>query len=366
MASSASRVPVIDAIKAVACLSIVLHHLAFYGPMSEVARPLMPGLLDWLYHYGRMAVMGFFVVSGFLTARAFAPDGMALLARPWPAIRQRYLRLALPFLAAIMLAIGCAAIARAWLPHESVPGSPTLPQLLAHVALSNGLLGQESLFAGVWYVGIDFQLFSVLALLAWISQAAGRRYPPARWAGAAAIGALTLASLFVFNRNAYWDETALYFFAYYGLGCGAYWLTGRPGGGLLLAGMAAIVAVALIVDFRARVLVAAELMLLLGGMRQAGVLESVRVPAVLSRLARISYSVFLVHFPLCLLVSAAFFHFFPQSVAANAAGMAVAVAVSLAGGALFHRLVEQRTLDPAVRRGILASVALGAVAVMAR
>ncbi len=353
--------PLIDAIKAVACLSIVLHHLAFYGPMSEVAHPLMPRVLDALQHYGRMAVMAFFVVSGFLAARALAPAGVSRLEQPLAVIRQRYVRLAVPFLAALVVAMGCAALARAWMQHDSIPASPTAQQLAAHVLLSNGLLRQESLSAGVWYVGIDFQLFSVMALVLWLSRWISLRRPAWGWLGAGAIGGLTVASLFIFNRNPYWDETALYFFAYYGLGCCAYWLTGRARGGLWLLAMAGVVAVALAADFRERIVVATAIMLLLGGARQAGWLESVSVPGFVSRLARISYSVFLVHFPLCLVVSALVFRLYPEQAAANMLGMGLALLVSLAGGALFHRWVERRMLEPMVRRAVMALFAVGGV-----
>ena len=36
------RLPFIDALKALASQLIVLHHLAFYGPMSDYARSLAP------------------------------------------------------------------------------------------------------------------------------------------------------------------------------------------------------------------------------------------------------------------------------------------------------------------------------------
>ncbi|HSV53424.1 MAG TPA: acyltransferase, partial [Burkholderiaceae bacterium] len=55
------RLPLIDALKAVACVMIVWHHLAFYGPMSDIAQPLAPRLISWLYDYGRMAVQVFLV-----------------------------------------------------------------------------------------------------------------------------------------------------------------------------------------------------------------------------------------------------------------------------------------------------------------
>ena len=44
----AQRLPLIDLLKVVASQLIVLHHLAFYGPMADHAAPLMPRVIDWL------------------------------------------------------------------------------------------------------------------------------------------------------------------------------------------------------------------------------------------------------------------------------------------------------------------------------
>jgi peptidoglycan/LPS O-acetylase OafA/YrhL len=62
----------IDAIKASGCLLIVLHHMAFYGPMSDVVAVAWPAVLDWLYDQGRLAVQFFLVCAGFLTAGSLA------------------------------------------------------------------------------------------------------------------------------------------------------------------------------------------------------------------------------------------------------------------------------------------------------
>jgi hypothetical protein len=43
--------------------------------MSDVAHPVMPDLLDWLYEYARMAVQIFLVIGGFLAAASLAPHG---------------------------------------------------------------------------------------------------------------------------------------------------------------------------------------------------------------------------------------------------------------------------------------------------
>ena len=70
---STSRTPLIDVLKGMACIAIVWHHLAFYGPMSDIAQPLAPAVLAWLYDYGRMAVQVFLVLGGYLAASSLAP-----------------------------------------------------------------------------------------------------------------------------------------------------------------------------------------------------------------------------------------------------------------------------------------------------
>ena len=41
-----SEFALINVLKAVAAQLIVLHHLAFYGPMADLARPLLPATID--------------------------------------------------------------------------------------------------------------------------------------------------------------------------------------------------------------------------------------------------------------------------------------------------------------------------------
>ena len=56
MRTAATRLAFIDALKAIASHFIVLHHLAFYGPMSDVANQLAPTLFSWLSQDARIAV----------------------------------------------------------------------------------------------------------------------------------------------------------------------------------------------------------------------------------------------------------------------------------------------------------------------
>lgn len=349
-----TRMPCLDIFKAVACLLIVVHHLAVYGPMSDVARPLMTGLIDGFYEYGRLAVQAFLVMAGFLSAKHLAPFGMPNVADPLEAIKRRYLRLIIPYLAALTLAVVSAAAARAWLDLDYVPGTPDLPQLLAHAFLLQDLLNQEALSAGVWYVAIDFQLFAVTAALLWFSRHIGEDRITVRMAALLLVAGLTIASLYVFNRNDFWDETALYFFGSYGLGILGYWAATRRDGWLWLLLLGALVAGALLVEFRSRIAVAGSVMLLLGFARRYFTREERPELKHVSYLGRASYSIFLVHFPLCMVVNAVFAHYFPTQPLVNLLGMLVAFAVSILGGILFYRWVESRAVCAKTRLPVLA------------
>jgi peptidoglycan/LPS O-acetylase OafA/YrhL len=66
---------------------------------------------------------------------------------------------------------------------------------------------------------------------------------------------------------------------------------------------------------------------------------------VIGFLARISYSLLLVHFPVSLLVNAVFFRMLPHTPTVQAAGMLVAWLGSVTFAAVFHRWVESPLLE---------------------
>jgi peptidoglycan/LPS O-acetylase OafA/YrhL len=380
-ASSRIHLPLVDTLKGVCCLLIVCHHLAFYGPMSDIAHPLAPALLDWMAHQARMAVQVFLVVGGFLAAGALAPAGRARFDRPGPLILRRYRRLAMPYLAALGLCMLASAAARPWMAvPELLPDPPQLPQLLAHTFFLQDLLGVDALSAGVWYVAIDFQLFAVAALLLAFAQRLGRLGAGGRpWLdrrlGHALIGGLAALSLLYFNRVAGFDDTAFYFFGAYGMGMLAYWAGGSSRPARWTGLIAAVGLLALALDWRGRIAVALAAALALAWMRrrqlarlglaprsQSSVAAPTRAgapaaPSVMEGLGRISYSVFLVHYPVCILVSLAVGRWRPADPLANACGMVAALVLSVGAGLALHHAVE-RPADTWSRMGRLLAILL--------
>lgn len=331
--------PLVDLIKAVAAQLIVLHHLAWYGPMSDTAASLSPwlgGAQEWLADYGRFAVAAFLAIGGFLAAQVLSPRGLPHDKSPLCLIWQRYIRLVGPYAVALLLAIASAAWARKLMAHDSIGAVPGIWQVLSHLLLLHDLFDYEALSAGVWYVAIDFQLFAMLVCLLWL---AGRRPASADFLVPLCVTALGCLSLFYFNRDVAWDDTALYFFGIYALGVGSSWAVRSALPYRNLLAVALIGALALNVEFRPRLAVALGVALLLGlahlHLRMSGM-------RLLAYFSRISYSLFLVHFPVCLLVNATFHHFAPHDPLSNALGVLLAWGTSNMVAALFYRHVEVR------------------------
>ncbi|MGO4307835.1 acyltransferase family protein [Cupriavidus sp. RAF12] len=349
MSPRPSRLACVDALKAVSSQLIVLHHLAFYGPMSDAAQALAPGLIGWLADYARIAVQVFLVISGFLAARSLAPGGYLTVASPMSTLWRRYQKLVVPFTVAILVAIAGAAIARTWMTHDSIPAAPHLMQVVAHLLLLHNILDVDALSAGVWYIAIDLQLFALLVLTLWLARGVSRHSLPL---GVPLVAALAVASLFWFNRDASWDVWAIYFFGAYGMGALAFWASNPERSPMALITLAAIGAAALVVDFRLRIAVALATALLLAIARRGEWLERWPGGAMSAYFGKISYSVFLVHFPVCLVVNAVVSHLAPGQPVINALGMGLAWVASNMAGAIFHRYVEAanplRTLRMAV------------------
>lgn len=350
-----SRNPWIDQAKALACLVIIGHHLAFYGPMADVVWPAAPSLMEGLFEYGRMAVQVFLVLGGYLAAAALAPQGVPRVNKPLPLLGKRFARLALPYCAALVVTIFInEGVRELGFVHASVSDAPTWDQMLAHLLLVQSIGGWESLSAGVWYVAIDFQLYALCALWFWASlRFSGRTL---RGTGGSAtvptltqigIVALACVSLWWWNLNSDLDPWALYFVGAYALGMMAWWAAhsrSALGRWAWVAAMFACGAVALALEWRTRIALAWVVALVLataGAVRWPVAWRHARW-APLVWMGQRSYSIFLIHFAVCLLVNAVWHSLWPSGIAVNALGLAVAVAASIAAGAVLYRWVESR------------------------
>jgi len=304
-----------------------------------------PTLVDFLFNDGRFAAQVLLVIGGFLAAQSLPRQP---LARPLAVIGRRYLRLAPPFLAAMLLVSAVVWGLRPAIGADWLTQAPTWGSAAAHLLMLHELLGVPSLSVGVWYVAIDFQLYALLALLAWSLRSASALASNRMLVMATAL--ITLASLGWFNRFSDLDSLPVYFFGVYGLGVLAAWarqsrFAAKVFMGVLLGGL-----IAYWVMPRERVglaMLTAVIIFWGAGWR----LHAPRLSGVLKRLGDSAYALFLTHFAMIVVASALWLQLELDGPMAAIALSAATWAGSLALGDRFHQWVERPLQRIIVARG---------------
>ncbi len=339
-----SRLPFVDALRALAATLIAWHHIGLYGPLAYVDTPDTDLLLVWAEDF-RWAVQIFLVVGGYVAARSMvgkawhAPQIVGFVAR-------RYFRLGVPYLASLAIAVVACAWARGWVPDDVVGSRPTWDQFLAHAFLLQDILGYESLAPGVWFVGIEFQLGLIFVALlstrevlsAWL----GKRVA----AGLVLVAGWALAalSLFVFNLDDTWDMWGIFFWGPFFLGAVIYLALRSSASTPLFSLYAMMMVVALAYSWRWRLVIALSTGLLLYWSGRLGLLDRWPASRLVGNLGRTSYSLFLIHFPVLVVISALWVRLGGASEASALAASLVAYLASLVAAEAFYRAVEVPSL----------------------
>ena len=310
--------------------------------MSETLQAQWPSLLGFIADEGRYVVQIFLVIGGYLASRSlFSMLDKQRDVQVWSLVQSRFLRLAKPFWVAIAMAVFLSWLAGKIAMHAAVPDMPTFLQLVAHVFFLHDIVGVEALSAGIWYVAIDLQLFAVLVFLSWASQKFGSKKPILAVRVLLLLAcSLALGSLWWWNRNADHDEWALYFFGSYGLGVFAYWMqrTARAGTGSMV--IAAVLGLALWIEWRER--------LLLTGITALLLIHSARIEQAADTLTRgpvrwlgdISYSVFLIHYGVAVFASSVMIALGVQGLMPMLLAFVLTWAVCVAAGWVLSRTVD--------------------------
>lgn len=333
----------VDALRSVAATVIAWHHFAWYGPLSEYALPVVGGTVYWLANYGRFAVQVFFVLGGYVMARG-------MVNRSWSALQvskyiaQRYCRLGLPYLAAIVVAIGACSLGRSYLPPAVVDPPPNAKLLVAHVFFLHKILGYDSLSAGLWFVGVNFQLSLVFVGMLFVRDYIAGLFPASSAFPKTMLlllgWLLAASSLFYFNIGDYWDDWFIYFYAHFFLGILVHYALEDDRDQAWLGMYALMLVVALAYNFRLQLVATLLTGLVLFSGGKFGIMDRWPKSRIFDFLGRTSYSLFLVHFPVLVLVATLWTWLGWTDPWIAVAGLMVAYVASLAASFAFHRVVE--------------------------
>lgn len=341
--SKHSRLPLVDALRAAASTMIAWHHFTLYPPLSTHAMPYYGDAILWVRDHARAAQV-FFVVSGFILAQTMLP-------KFWDAraagrfIAQRYCRLGLPYLGAIAVALAVWAFARHSISGAWIDPPPTWGQLLAHLFFLQDILRYDGVSAGLWFVCISMQLSLLFVAGLFVRDAiAGRSGGRVRKilsnSPMLAGWLLAAASLFYFNCIQAWNVWAVYFFGQFFLGVVVCVSLRSPRSHVWLVLYALMVAVALSYDYRGRLLttLGSGLVLFAGG--KYGFMSTWPESRVVGFMGRTSYSLFLVHYPVMIMVATMWTLLDWMTPTLALVGLFVSYFLSIAAAAVFFRLVE--------------------------
>lgn len=292
--------------------------------------------LNWLAEHAR-ATQVFFVIGGFVLAHS-------LDRRPWRKVTalghfvvERYIRLGLPYLLVVALLVPIDHFARGWLPYE-VLGSPvSVPQLIAHVFLLQDILGYESLSAGFWFICINFQLSLLYVFMLFLRD----NWLQGRFDAVALLGwPLSIFSLFYANLNGELDRWFVYFFPYFFMGVVIQRVHAGVWGSAAFWWFQGLFFLALLLEWRWRLGLAAAVGMLLYFVEKSGYASIWPRSRVIRHLGQMSYSLFLVHFPVLLVVSTVWSRLGLDSPLQATLGLCFSFMLSVIVAFIFHRWVE--------------------------
>ncbi len=372
--SSGERLVYIDGLRGAASLAVACYHITRYTPIATAARGFIPEFLQGIFDRGWVGVQVFFVISGFVIAYSVrnarvTPGYVANYAL------RRSLRLDPPYwttIAFVLLLHAVLHLGLGWvsLLDEPEPLSPPLSWwlVLCHVLYIHKINGYDSLSAGFWTLCIEVQFYLLYVTSLGLAQSVGRLFPrrksreasdsesqPGAWTPtgiclAVALGAFAVASLWVFSvdREKYENWLSFFFYLFFP-GCAACWVLTRQVPAVVFWGYFALAvgrlwfvggleSVGEMFELKAA-LVTALSILVLG---RTGRLTTALNWHWLQYLGRISYSLYLIHFPVSHFICTAVdrWNNGPPSPAISAGVLLASLLASIACAHLLHVFVE--------------------------
>jgi peptidoglycan/LPS O-acetylase OafA/YrhL len=351
-----ARFAFVDGLRGLAALSIVVFHIWWYEPPPYPALADAHWSIDTLFLGTRGGVQILLVISGFVIAYTlrrtwFTPrEAQSFIAR-------RLVRLVPAYWVAIGFVILVDLLCRnVWNLPSPVDGPMTVMRTTAHMAFLQDVFDHDAIGAGMWTLCIEMQ-FYIVAILGW--GLAQRLFPrpdrseprPVDWGLMVVFAPFAIASLLHWRSLDRTDPWVTHYLWMFFLGMSTWWTLDRT---LPVSTYATVIALA-VVDlalsntsdwvnaewryWNAVALATTLAIFVAGRCNRLHVWLNWRP---LQYLARISYSLYLIHFPICHLIISAGWKWCNESPTSLQACLILisAIPASLLAGELLHRFVE--------------------------
>lgn len=303
----AARFVFVDGLRGLAALGIALYHIWRYEPEPYPSLGFVPSIVDWLLLRTWIGVQFLLVISGFVIAYTLRDtwvtprEGVSFVVR-------RIVRLLPPYWVTILLVLLVHFASISWWGWPSpFEDSLSARRVLAHLVFLQDVSGEAPLSAGIWTVCIEMQFYIVCVWGWWFtqrlpSQSEPTASEPSTWRLLLVFGPLALVSLMHWNRLDSTEPWVTHFLHSFFLGMVTWWtLDGTVPRSVFVATIA-VVAAHLASRWKlenALALTAAVSIFIAG---RTGHIHDWLNWRWLQFLGRISYSLYLIHYPVSHLV----------------------------------------------------------------
>jgi peptidoglycan/LPS O-acetylase OafA/YrhL len=304
------RFAFVDGLRGFSALAIVIFHIWNYEPAPYPAFEYTPWIVDATFrHVLRTAVQVLLVISGFVVAYTLRKTLVTPQEIVW-FLGRRVVRLMPAYWVTIAIIILVDILCQqVWNLSSPFDGTVSVKRLSAHLTLLQDIMGDEALSAGIWTICIEMQ-FYVVAILGWglaqnlVSRPDPNTARPSVWGLMAVFVPAALVSLFYFRSLKGTDPFVVRFLWMFFLGMVTWWTLDKTIPEEVYA-MVIAVGLAELINSEWRIPNAVALTTSLA-IFTAGKLG--RFPSWLNwrwlqYLGRISYSLYLIHFPVCHLLT---------------------------------------------------------------
>ena len=342
----------IDSIRGLSALGIACYHIYRYSPLRESANTILPDFFDYLLRHSWIGVQIFLVIAGFVTAYTLRNTKIRQASLGNFCLR-RIVRLGSPYWVVVLLVASLNYFVVSLSGDLSLSGRITWLQLLSQLTFLQDIAGYRNISAGLWFVGIALQWALAFILLF----GAADRFSCNRSPGGRSEWIVLLAfflppallALFVFNLESSMEKWIIYFFHMPVFGALAWWALERRIPAAAFWAYAAMLLAGVMFYFRIKVVIAviAGITLYRAG-QSRGIYDWLSVRP-LRYLGRISYSLFLIHYPSGWLVTNLGYRITGDHPHAAVLWLALAILASIGAAHVLHVFVEMPASKLAAR-----------------
>lgn len=346
-AKPAARFALLDGIRGIAAMCIAVYHIWRYEPEPYPAIEFVPGWIDWLLLRTWIGVQLLLVISGFVIAYT--------LRNTWVSPREalsfvgrRLVRLMPAYWLTLLVVVLLNAACVGWWSFPAVfSKSLTLGRVAAHLVFLQDITGQTPLSAGIWTICIEVQ-FYIVCVLGWglaqrLSPRASPENPrPAAWAILVVFAPFALASLVYWNWLDTTEPWVTHFISFFFLGLVTWWALDKTVPAWAFIVTVATVVVSLALRWKVENAIALSMTLAIFTAGKLGKLQVWLNWRWLQYLGRISYSLYLIHYPVSHCLTWAGWRWFDNSPTPAQATLILSACLvaSLIAGHLLYIAVE--------------------------